>query len=243
MTSGFLENVPSRSSYLAKREARAKLLLVLGAIIAIASEPPGELSRFPVYVLLIAALVVAGKIGVRVLGVRLLAATPFLLAAATAPLLSSWMGDGLDVRGLGLSLIFRAAAAITLLTVLLETTAADELLTAMRRLRAPSVVSAVVVLTYRYLFLLFEEWRRMGSARACRAAGRLNVPRANFYAKQFALVFLRAWERAERVESAMEVRGFNGELPVRSRSPLTAGDWALAALGVSAFWAVRLLLN
>ena len=204
---------------------------------------PGSWGAFPAYALLIVALVVAGRIGVRVLGVRLLAATPFLLAAATAPVLSSWLGEGLDVQGLGLSMIFRAAAAITLLTVLLETTAAEELLTAMRRLRAPRAVSAVVVLTYRYLFLLFEEWRRMGSARACRSAGPLNIPRTGFYARQFALVFLRAWERAERVEAAMEVRGFNGELPVRSRSSLTTADWALPLLGISAFWAVRLLLN
>ena len=242
MTSGFLERAPEQDSWLASREARAKLLLVGAAVIAAASEPAGALGRFPYYAALIVLLLIAGRIAPRTVAIRLAAAAPFLLAAASAPWISRWMGEPVVAGGLAVSILLRAFAAVALLTVLIETTATDDLLHGLRRLHAPRTLSAVVVLMYRYLFLLFEEWRRMTAARRCRAAGRLRVPKSSFFAKQIGLVFLRAWERAERVQAAMDVRGFTGELPVRGRSEMTAADWATAVLGAAAFWTVRLAL-
>lgn len=240
MTSGFLERSPAEDSWLTRREARSKLLLTAAAITAVASEAPGALARFPYYAALIAMLLTAARVPPRTLIVRLAAAAPFVIAAASAPLVSEWLGEAVDGDVQAWSIGLRAFAAVALLTVLLETTAAADLLAGLRRLYVPRSLSAVVALAYRYLFLLFEEWRRMSAARQCRAGGGLAVPRTSFFAKQIGLVFLRAWERAERVQAAMDVRGFDGELPSRGRSQLEAADWALAVLGSVAFWAVRL---
>lgn len=239
VTSGFLERQAGRGSLLDGRDARVKLVVAVGAIFAIASEPVGRLDPFPAYYALILGLAIVGRVGPREMAIRMAAATPFILAAASVPLLSRFLGESLDVGALAASAALRGYAAIALLVILTATTPADELIAAMRRLRAPRTLSAVVVLMYRYLFLLFEEWRRMGQARACRTAGRLNVPRVSFFSKQIALVFLRAWERADRVEAAMTVRGFTGELPVWDGSRIGTLDWMLLVLGLGAFWAVR----
>ena len=240
MTAGFLESDHPLRSPLAASDARAKLVLTFGAVAVIASEPIGAWQRFPYYFALIAGLLVVGRTPPGALLWRLLAASPFILAAAATPLLSAYLEGATAIPlDAGLSMLLRAYAAVALLTFLLACTQADDLLAALQRLHAPRILSTVATLMYRYLFLLWDEWRRMSLARACRAAGPLRGPAGRFYAKQIALVLLRAWERAERVEAAMEARGFTGELPLRRQSRMRPSDWALLCVGLASFVAVR----
>jgi len=239
---GFLERQVSADSPLGRSDPRAKLLLTLAAVTAIASEPNGELAAYPYYLALTAMLAVGGRIGPWRLVRRCLPAVPFIVMAAALPLAAIWL-DGASpdqAQGFAASVLLRSGFSIALLALLAETTAFADVLQAMRALRAPEALAAITTLMYRYIFVLFDEWRRVSQARACRTAGVLRVPALSFYGQQIALVFVRSWDRSERVHAAMSLRGFSGVVPPSVRLDFRWTDAVLLAVAAAAFWTVRL---
>lgn len=242
MRRGFLEFEP-RGSLLERLDARFLLAAIILAVSAIASEPAGELAPFGVYFLLVALAASLARARPSELCRRAAAATPFIAAAALIP----WLGvvaGGDAVAEVGprwaASVVLRAYAALFLVSILTIACPPDKLAAAMRALRFPQALSGVLVLMYRYLFLLADEWSRLGQARACRSAGTLAVPRLEFYSKQLGVLFLRSYDRAGRVQGAMTVRGFTGEFPALEARAARAQDWLFMLGFAAAFWCVRL---
>lgn len=244
MKYGFLDRNPGPDSFVRRRDPRAKLAMFFSAALLIASEPVAQLEPFSAYAGLILVLALAARAEASYLASRWLAAAPFVALAACMPLVAGW-GAAADTPEPGpwaASIALRAAGAVTLIALLTATTEFAKLIWAMRRLRIPQPLSLVTALAYRYLFLLYDEWRRASHARACRAPAGLKLNRAPFYTEQIGLILIRAWERAERVQGAMALRGFTGELPLRRAPQLDPLDWGFLAIGVAAFAAVRVLL-
>jgi len=244
MKAGFLDREPDPGSLLSGLDPRAKLIAALIATAAVASPPPGSYSPFPWFAALIVAWTLAGRVSPRYLGLRIAAATPFIALAAVAPALGAALGDSSiesAPEALAGSIMLRAWASVALISVLTATTQAADLLSASRRLRFPEAVSAILTLSYRYLFLLSDEGRRIRQAQDCRAAGSLRVPRIPLLAKQVGLVFIRGWERADRVQAAMTLRGFHGRLPTRASGRLGLAELVFMALVTGGFAGVRLL--
>ncbi len=245
MKYGFLDRRPGPDSFVSRRDPRAKLLLFFAAALLVASEPAAQVRPFAAYAGLILLLALASRASPGYLAARWLAAAPFVALAACVPLVAGWGGQPADAPDPGpwaASIALRAASAVTLIALLTATTEFAQLIWAMRRLRVPQPLSLITALAYRYLFLLYDEWRRTAQARACRAPAGLRLNRARFHAQQIGLILIRAWERAERVQGAMTLRGFQGELPLRRTPRIGAPDWLFAALGASAFVAVRVWL-
>lgn len=243
MKYGFLERDVIADGPLGRVDPRAKLLLTLAAVTAVASEPNGELAAYPYYLGLTAVVAFAGHVGPFRLIQSCLPALPFIAMAAAFPLAAIWL-DGtpaVQAQGFAASVLLRSGLCIALLTLLTQTTAFADLLQAMRALRAPEALAAITTLMYRYVFVLFDEWRRVSQARACRTAGTLRLPVVSFYGQQIALVFVRSWERSERVHAAMHLRGFTGALPATSKLHFRWRDGFLLLIGATAFWAVRLM--
>ncbi|MBI2955172.1 MAG: hypothetical protein HYY30_12710 [Chloroflexi bacterium] len=75
------------------------------------------------------------------------------------------------------------------------------------RLRVPSIVIEIAALTYRYLFLLAEEAERIHDAQACRLGHLTWRARLDSFSTLSGMVVIRSYERAERVNEAMILRG------------------------------------
>ena len=214
-----------------RTDARWKLLCCVAAAILIASEPRGELRPFLWYWPLIAVVAFAGQVDVGSWGRRCVGALPFLALAAALPF-------AVDVPGMAsaewsVSIFLRGTAAVALLTLLAETTEFSELIEALQRFKLPGVWVTALALAFRYLFLLGDEWRRTNEARACRAPELRGAALAKVMAGQLGLVFVRAWERGERVHGAMLARGFDGSWPL-GRAPRSSSAGALGCLLVFA---------
>jgi len=212
VTRGFLDRRPLADSVLRRTDARWKLLFSVAAATVIASEPRGELLPFVWYWPLILVLVFAGRVDVGSWARRCAAALPFLALAAALPF-------AVDVPGLAsadwsASIFLRGTAAVALLALLVETTEFAELIEALQRFRLPGIWVTALALAFRYLFLLGDEWRRTSEARACRAPALGGTALSRVMAGQLGLVFVRAWERGERVHGAMLARGFDGSWPL-----------------------------
>jgi cobalt/nickel transport system permease protein len=131
------------------------------------------------------------------------------------------------------SILLKSALAVLMAAVLVGTTRPQELLRALERLRVPRLLSATIMLMYRYLFVIAAEGQRMLRARDSRSAsmpgirgGRSAHWRAGILGRMVGSLFLRSYERSERVYAAMAARGYDGSFrSVRADNALDAGDW------------------
>jgi cobalt/nickel transport system permease protein len=119
------------------------------------------------------------------------------------------------------------------------TTPFHDLIDGLRELRLPRVMVAIISFMYRYLGVIGEEAGRMNRAKAARSADRGDRGaggtirwRAGVTGSMVGSLFLRSYERSERVYAAMQARGFDGELRYLPGPPVstTALGWFVVAL-------------
>jgi cobalt/nickel transport system permease protein len=142
-------------------------------------------------------------------------------------------------RGRLVVLIFlKAAALVLLLQVVLATAPLTTTLKAAHHLRVPGLVVQLLMLSYRYVFVLGDELARLRIA--LRVRGFRNRPSKHAYRTVGHLagtLLLRGYERAERVGQAMACRGYHGRFHALGQFQTQARDVAffvlLAASSVS----------
>ncbi|GAB3692879.1 energy-coupling factor transporter transmembrane component T family protein [Halorubrum pallidum] len=130
----------------------------------------------------------------------------------------------------------RVGVGVALLSLVVLTTPFSAVVAAMRELRVPVALVWVIAVTYRYLFLFFDELQRLVLARNSRTTGRSGIEGGWRDARRIAGTFLlRTLDRGERVGRGMRARG--GARPPspygRSRA-IDRYDFALALLSASA---------
>lgn len=102
----------------------------------------------------------------------------------------------------------------TLSAVLLgATTSFPDVLHALERLRAPRLLVLIAAFMYRYLFTIVDEVSRMRAALAARGYAPRNALQAQAIGRVATALFLRTYERAERVHLAMLARGWSQTMP------------------------------
>lgn len=176
---------------------------------------------------------------------RSLVALPFLLAAFsvlfTLPGQTLWsvriLGRTLAISDAGLlrflSIVARSWLSVQMAILLTATTTFPDLMHALRHLRVPGVLVAIISFMYRYLFVLADEANRLLRARAARSARGLHGAggtlwwRAQVAGGMVAQLFLRSYERSERVYQAMLARGYQGQLLTMNPHVMMRRDWLL----------------
>ncbi len=261
MSAAVLDPYLPGSSLLHRADARLKLLLTLGFILAAALLPDGA---WPAALILFAQVLSAGlisRIGLACLLRRSLLVMPFLLAALPVlfslpgqPLLRfSFFGSQLTLSQPGLERFLTIALKswLSALAALIftGTTPFPRALAAMRSLRAPRLLVAVIGLMWRYLFVMVDAAGRLLRARDSRSAasprpglrsgGRL-VWRARVAGGMAGSLLLRSLERSERVYAAMLSRGYDGEVRGLPSRPFGAGDLAALIFGLALYGGVVL---
>ncbi|HSV91911.1 MAG TPA: cobalt ECF transporter T component CbiQ [Desulfobacterales bacterium] len=101
---------------------------------------------------------------------------------------------------------------------------------ALHRMRVPDKIVHLLLMTYRYIFVLEEEYQRLARAariRGFRAGTDLHTYRT--YAYLVGMLFVRAADRAERVRNAMLCRGFRRRFHSLQEFRTTGRDIVFAA--------------
>ncbi len=110
----------------------------------------------------------------------------------------------------------------------------------LRRLHLPRIMVAIIGFMYRYLAVLTDEATRLNRARASRSAvvagrgGGSVAWRASVVGGMVGSLFIRSYERSERVYAAMQARGFEGEFRTLGGRALTRREWSGLAVGLLA---------
>ena len=179
-------------------------------------------------------------------------ALPFALAAVTSiftlpgqPVLSlnlgSWQVVATDAGLIRFaSIVVRSWLSIQMAILLTATTQFPDMMHALRHLRVPSLLVGVISFMYRYLFVLADEAVRLMRARDARSArprggggGGSLVWRARVAGNMVGQLFLRSYERSDRVYNAMLARGYRGHIQTLNPHVMRPGDWAMGAAAVA----------
>jgi cobalt/nickel transport system permease protein len=122
---------------------------------------------------------------------------------------------------------------------LAATTSQRDLIAGLQRLRVPSLIITIATLMLRYVEVIVDEARRMRIARISRGHDPRFLWQVGATARSIGTLFIRAYERGERVHIAMLSRGWSGTLPDPARPRPTAGLW-LAGLAPAVLSAATL---
>ena len=102
---------------------------------------------------------------------------------------------------------------------------------ALNRLKVPEKIIYLLLITYRYIFVIEQEYQRLIRAARIRCfEPGTNLHTYRTYAYLVGMLFVRASARAERVYQAMICRGFSGKFHTLQDFTFTGYDlgWAFA---------------
>ncbi|MBW2016576.1 MAG: cobalt ECF transporter T component CbiQ, partial [Deltaproteobacteria bacterium] len=111
-----------------------------------------------------------------------------------------------------LLITLKTNAIILALIALVTTMSAFDTGRAMRRLGIPTKIVHLFLLTYRYIHVIYMEYQRITKAMKIRGfSPKTDLHTYRTYAYLVGMLFIRSYDRAERVRAAMLCRGFTGK--------------------------------
>lgn len=252
MQHSFIDKYSDRHSPIHSLDPRTKLICLLTFVVLVVTTPNGSLTTFGLFGALILPTIMLSRVPPIYILKRLCLIVPFVLfTAAFLPFIhrtGSGPGDTLTVWGISVDraglLVVQGAAiksvlVVAAMIVLTASTKFPILLQGMERLRVPRVLVMILSFLYRYIFVIVDEAMRMQRAEASRSAGGRTRRRVRAIGGMIGLLFIRTYERAERVYQSMGGRGFDGDIRTMQRLAFTTGDLCFAVLFLGGIIAVR----
>jgi cobalt/nickel transport system permease protein len=250
----FLDPYRPRTSPVHAADARLKFVLAVAFILTASLTP---IAAWPVYILLFALILsveILSGLGIGYVLKRASLALPFVLAAL--PVIFTMEGKALfsfplgswtltaSVEGLArfVSVALKSWLSVQAAIVLASSTPFPELLQAMRSVGIPRLLVGMFGLMWRYLFVLVDEALRLMRARAARSgqsgeAGRRSggsvAWRARVTGGMAGNLFLRAFERSDRIYAAMLSRGYDGEVRTLPLASMDSTAWGILMAGLA----------
>lgn len=224
-------------------DPRVKLIAAIGLVFSNVLLPDGAWVVFGLAFAIMIALAYISRIGPGFMLKRALIALPFALVAFTVMFtlpgktltefnLFSWHLT-ITIPGLVrfISIVIRAWLSVQAAILLTATTKFPDLAHGLRHLHIPLVLIAIISFMYRYLFVLSEEAERLLQARTARSAVLPGSKRPSVFwlaknaGNMVGQLFLRSYERSDRVYNAMVARGFKGEFLTFTPHRMQPIDW------------------
>jgi cobalt/nickel transport system permease protein len=236
-------------------DPRVKVVVTVVFILSNALLPDGAWIAFGLSWLFLLLANVFSNLGVGFTLKRSFVALPFAIVAVTV--LFSVAGQPLAafhflrwdfvITNIGLlrfiTILVRSWLSVQMAILLVATTRFPDIIHGLEHLRVPSILTTIIAFLYRYLFVLADEVFRLMRAREARSAavaaagrraGGSAVWRARVAGHMAGQLFLRSYERSDRVYNAMLARGYAGHLQTTNPHELRRRDYITAALALLA---------
>jgi|TARA_B110000503_G_scaffold36104_1_gene59068 cobalt/nickel transport system permease protein len=205
----------------------------------VVATPISEWQAFIAFLALVITASLIAKIEITTLLKRAVIEVPFILFAILMPFFGT--GEKFSVGPLdlyragllaGASIVAKGTLGVLCAVLLSTTTTARELLRGLERLRLPIVMVQIASFMLRYINVISDEMQRMKVARESRGFEATGIKHWKILATSAAALFIRSYERGERVHLAMLSRGFDGNLPQSELRRVGVNVW-LKALSIS----------
>jgi cobalt/nickel transport system permease protein len=226
-----------RHSLVHSLPSHIKIIAVLFFVLVVVSTPITYWPAFVIFLGLVIAAATAGKISIFTLSKRALIEVPFILFAVLMPFVGT--GERFEIGPLnlyrdgllaGVSIVAKGTLGVLSAVILSTTTTAREILRGLERLRLPTIMVQIASFMLRYVNVISDEMERMKIARESRGFDATGVKHWKVIATSAAALFIRSYERGERVHLAMLSRGFDGELPHTEAKSVGTRAWLRALI-------------
>ncbi|WP_113704487.1 cobalt ECF transporter T component CbiQ [Nonomuraea lactucae] len=216
---------------------QCKLLAVLAFAIVVVATPRERFWAFALYAVMLAAVAWAARVPPAHVLRRMVIEVPFVLFAFLIPVIG--LGERTTVLGLSLSvpglwaawnILAKATLGVVASILLAATTEPRVILLGAQRLRLPGLLVQIAMFMLRYLDVIMDEMRRMKVARESRGFEARDLRHVPVIARSAGALFIRSYERGERVHLAMLSRGYTGTMPMIGDVSASAGQWAVALI-------------
>ncbi len=201
-------------SALHRARPEVKLVALLVFTLVVVATPPNAFWAFVAYTVLLAGAVSASRVPPSYLLVRMVIELPFVVFALLLPFVSSGprtevLGVSVSEPGLvaGLALLVKGSLGVAAALLLAATTEAHHVVRGLERLRLPSQLVQIMAFMVRYLDVVGSDLARMRVALASRGFQARDPRHWPMVAHALGALFIRSYERGERVHVAMLSRG------------------------------------
>jgi cobalt/nickel transport system permease protein len=138
----------------------------------------------------------------------------------------------------GGTLILVSLASVSCLYFLTLTTPMIDILYVLKRMRCPSLMIELMMLIYRFIFVVLDMASTITTSQRCRLGNKDFVTELKSMGQMLAVVLVRALNKTNILFDAMESRCYTGELPVLHEYQPIEKKEAIVAYGLLAVIAI-----
>ena len=238
MHHGYLDKYSHRGSFLNSLNAEIKIIGFLAIIVCVVLTPQYSFSALFLYTALIGIIAFSSRMPLSFLLKESLGALPFALVIALA---LPFFKEGkvifhfsagilkIDITRSGVNLfgfvVFKAYLSILAMILLVGSTQFNLFLRGLQNLKVPALFIMILSFMYRYIFVILDELMRMSQAKRSRAPKMKVFPNFKVLSSMLGSLFIRSYEKSEKVYLAMCSRGFDGEVKALNRFSFSRKDF------------------
>lgn len=251
MHSDVFDRYRDTASFVHRLDPRVKVVVTVAFILSNALLPDGAWLAFGFSWLFLLFINALSNLGMAFTFKRSFVALPFALVAITV--LFSIPGKALTtfhfimwnltITDMGLlrfmTILVRSWLSVQMAILLVSVARFPDIVHALEHLRVPTILTTIIAFLYRYLFVLVDEVFRLLRAREARSAavagarsGGSVMWRAGIAGNMAGQLFLRSYERSDRVYNAMLARGYSGHLLTINPHELRRVDYVTTGLAL-----------
>ncbi len=199
--------------------AHLKILALVGFMLGVVATPREWYPVFGVYLLVLLGVVLVSRVPLAYLAKRMVIEVPFLVFAALIPFIAT--GPQVEVLGVAVSepgllaawgLAVKGTLGVLASLTLAATTEPSDVLAGLQRLRMPALIVQIMGFMIRYLDVVTDDLGRMLVAMRSRGVDPRSPRHWPALARTLGALFVRSYERGERVHLAMLSRGYDGTM-------------------------------
>jgi cobalt/nickel transport system permease protein len=214
-----------------------KIIAALSFILIVVSTPVTQWGAFIAYFSWLFVVVRIAQIPYGTLFKRALIEIPFIFFAILMPFFGS--GETIQVgpfelyrEGLiaGAGIVVKGTLGVMTAIILSTSTTAREILRGLERLRLPVLMVQIASFMLRYVNVVNDEMERMKIARESRGFEATGMKSWRVLATAAGALFIRSYERGERVHLSMLSRGYEGVLPQEHQHKIKGSIWFTAMI-------------
>jgi cobalt/nickel transport system permease protein len=199
--------------------AHLKILALVGFMLGVVATPREWYPVFGGYLLLLLGVIALSRVPFGYLAKRMVIEVPFLVFAALVPFVAT--GPQVEVLGVSVSepglvaawgLAVKGTLGVLASLTLAATTEPSDVLAGLQRLRMPALIVQIMGFMVRYLDVVTADLGRMLVAMRSRGVDPRSPRHWPALARTLGALFVRSYERGERVHLAMLSRGYDGTM-------------------------------
>ncbi len=223
------------ASLLHRLPSEVKLVALIGFVFAVVAAPREVVWPYFAFLAVLVGLAAVARLRPVALLAGLRVELPFVAFALLMPFVAA--GERVAIGGVEMSLpglwaawalLAKGTLGVLAALILASTTATPDVLAGLSRLRVPTGLTEIMGLMIRYGDVVTDQWQRMSVARTARGFSPRSPRAWPALASSVGTLFVRSYERGERVHLAMLSRGYAGSMPTSEARRPSATTWLVS---------------